>query len=86
MLIEHSAELRGVLTDINLGGGIDGWEVARRAREAIGRLPVVYVSGVSQREWTSHGVLGSVMVAKPFASAEVVVAISSFIIALDLPA
>lgn len=86
LLAEHNAELRGVMTDINLGSGIDGWEVARRAREAIGGLPVVYLSAASQEKWTSRGVPGSVMIAKSFAMAQVVVAISSLIIALDPPA
>lgn len=85
LLAKHSAELRGVLTDINLGSGIDGWEVARTAREAIGGLPVVYVSAASQQDWTSRGVPGSVMIAKPFATAQVVVAISSLMTASDSP-
>ena len=83
LLAEHNVKLRGVVTDINLGNGIDGWEVARIAREAIGGIPVVYVSAASQQEWTSRGVPGSVMIAKPFATAQVVVAISSLMIALD---
>ena len=86
LLAKHGAELRGVVTDINLGTGIDGWEVARTAREAIGGLPVVYVSAASQEEWTSRGVPGSVMIAKPFATAQVVVAISSLMSASDAPA
>ena len=86
LLAEHNAELRGLVTDINLGSGIDGWEVARTAREAIGGLPVVYVSAASQEEWTSRGVPGSVMIAKPFATAQVVVAISSLMTASDAPA
>ena len=84
LLEKHSAELRGVVTDINLGNGIDGWEVARMAREAIGGVPVVYVSAASQQEWTSRGVAGSLMIAKPFATAQVVVAISSLMTASDL--
>ena len=83
LIAEHKTELRGIVTDINLGIGIDGWEVARTAREAIGGLPVVYVSAVSQQDWTSLGVPGSVMIAKPFATAQVVVAISSLMTASD---
>ena len=82
-LEKHSAELRGVVTDINFGNGIDGWEVARTAREAVGGIPVVYVSAASQQDWTSRGVPGSVMIAKPFATAQVVVAISSLMTASD---
>lgn len=78
-----NGELRGLITDINLGDGPDGWEVARKARELIGGLPVVYVSGASEAEWTSKGVPGSVMIPKPFAPAQIVVAISSLLVTAD---
>lgn len=75
--------LRGLITDINLGDCPDGWEVARNARESIDGLPVVYVSGACEHEWTSRGVPNSLMIAKPFAPAQIVVAISSLLVALD---
>lgn len=68
---------RGLITDINLGDGHDGWKIARRARELIPGLPVVYVSGASGHEWTSRGVPQSLLVAKPFAAAQIVTAIST---------
>lgn len=78
-----SGSLRGLITDINLGDCPDGWEVARRARESISGLPVVYVSGACEHEWTARGVPSSLMIAKPFAPAQIVVAISSLLVALD---
>ena len=75
--------LRGLITDINLGDGPDGWQVARHARELTSRLPVVYVSAVSEQEWTSKGVPHSLMISKPFAPAQAVVAISSLLVATD---
>ena len=75
--------LRGLITDINLGDGPEGWEVAGKARELTGGLPVVYVSGASVDEWTSKGVPNSLMIAKPFAPAQIVVAISSLLVASD---
>lgn len=69
--------------DINLGRGIDGWEVARAAREAISGLPVIYISAASEQDWTSRGVPQSVMIGKPFAIAQVVVAMSSLITSSD---
>lgn len=77
VLAEQSHELHGLITDINLGDGPDGWEVARTARELMSGLPIVYVSAVSEHEWTSQGVPASVMISKPFVPAQVVVAISS---------
>jgi CheY-like chemotaxis protein len=43
-----------IVTDVNLGAGPNGWEVARRARELNDALPVVYVSGASGQEWQSN--------------------------------
>ena len=40
---EHLPEV--VVTDINLGGGMDGLAFARAAREMHPNLPVVYISG-----------------------------------------
>ncbi len=79
ILKRGGCEVRGLITDINLGSGVDGWEVARHARELIGGLPVVYVSGASHQEWTSKGVPQSVIIAKPFAPAQIVVAISALL-------
>jgi DNA-binding response OmpR family regulator len=79
----RSQVLRGLITDINLGECPDGWEVARSARELSSGLPVVYVSGACEHEWTAKGVPNSLMIAKPFAPAQIVVAISSLLVALD---
>ena len=83
LLGKPNGALRGLITDINLGDGPDGWAVACRARELIGGLPVVYVSGASEGQWTSRGVPNSVMIAKPFAPAQIVVAISSLLVSTD---
>lgn len=74
-----SDSLRGVITDVNLGAGPDGWEIARRARELSIEMPVVYMSGASAHEWGSHGVPNSVIVTKPFAPAQIVTAISGLL-------
>jgi DNA-binding response OmpR family regulator len=76
-----SGVLRGLITDINLGDCPDGWEVARNARESINGLAVVYVSGACEHEWTAMGVPNSLMIVKPFAPAQIVVAISSLLVA-----
>jgi DNA-binding response OmpR family regulator len=82
--LEDNVEaFRGLVTDINLGKGPDGWAIAKRARELRPDVPVVYVSGASDHEWTSKGVPHSVMIAKPFAAAQVVVAISSLLVRTD---
>ena len=58
----QECEVVGLITDINLGHGPDGWDVARRTREQKGELPVVYISGDSAHEHPSLGVPNSVMV------------------------
>jgi CheY-like chemotaxis protein len=72
-------KLRGLITDINLGPGPDGWEVAKRGRELIPTLPVVYMSGAAGQEWPSKGVPHSTLIAKPFAPAQLITAISALL-------
>lgn len=73
----ESRELAGLVTDINLRAGRSGWDVAARAREINPHLPVVYVTGDSAHEWPSKGVPHSVVVTKPFAASQIVVALAS---------
>jgi DNA-binding response OmpR family regulator len=68
------------VTDINLGSGkLDGWNVARRAREIDPEFPVVYMTGDSADEWASKGVPNSILITKPFAPAQLVTAISQLL-------
>ena len=54
LFAQDGHEIRGLVTDINLAEGMDGWELACAAREKSGDLPVVYVSGASGHEWASR--------------------------------
>ena len=83
LLKESGDAIRGLITDINLDDGMNGWDLACVAREQAADLPVVYISGASGHEWTSRGVPKSLMITKPFAPAQVVVAISSLLVAAD---
>jgi CheY-like chemotaxis protein len=64
-----------VVTDINLGDGPDGWAVAKHGRELNRELPVVYVTGANGHQWQSEGVPDSLLVKKPFTSAQILDAI-----------
>ena len=66
-----------VVTDIDLGAGPNGWEVARIARSAWPNIPVIYMSGASAHGWSAQGVPDSVMVAKPFAPAQLVITVAT---------
>ena len=71
---------RALLTDINLGRGkLAGWDVARHAREINPKLPVVYMTGDSGHEWAAQGVPNSLLLSKPFASAQMLTAVSELI-------
>lgn len=76
-------ELSGLITDIRLPGGSNGWEIARHARELKADLPVVYVTADSAADWPSKGVPNSVVVQKPYAGAQLLTAISTLITAAD---
>jgi CheY-like chemotaxis protein len=57
LLDASEGKYRALVTDINLGRDkIDGWDVARRAREIDPNFPVVYMSGKDADDWASKGV------------------------------
>lgn len=70
-------EFCGLVTDIKLAGGADGWEIARHSRQLIPHLPVIYMSGDSAHEHTVNGVPESVMLQKPFAPAQLITALAT---------
>jgi len=63
---------RALVTDINLRGSMEGWEVARQAREIDPEFPIVYMTGLSAEEYGSKGVPNSILLNKPFAPAQLV--------------
>ena len=85
LLNADATRFSGVITDIRLGTGPNGWDVGHRARELVPNMPVVYVSGDSKSEWASQGVPNSVLIEKPFAMAQIITAISHLINASQQP-
>jgi DNA-binding response OmpR family regulator len=85
LLNTEATRLSGVITDIRLGTGPNGWQVGQRARELIPTMPVVYVSGDSKSEWAAQGVPNSLLIEKPFAMAQIITAISQLINASQQP-
>ena len=47
---------RALITDITLGGTIDGWQVAKHARELDPAFPVIYITDGNADEWAVEGV------------------------------
>ena len=76
---EADAPIKALVTDIGLGSGPSGWEVATRARELHPEIPVVYMSGARAADWSSKGVPNSVIIQKPFAPAQIVTAVSQLL-------
>jgi DNA-binding response OmpR family regulator len=68
----------GLITDIRLPA-VDGWFIARHARELVPTMPVVYMSGDSAADWAVNGVPNSIMLSKPFAMAQLTAAIAKLI-------
>ena len=79
LLKDGKSQFRAVVTDINLKDKLDGWEVARDVREIDPSMPVVYMTGSHSDDWASKGVPNSIMLAKPFAPAQLVTAISNLL-------
>ncbi|UPJ76383.1 response regulator [Bradyrhizobium sp. 187] len=72
---------RALVADINLGRArMDGWELARIARQNDPGCVILYVSGDSAHRWAANGVPRSVLLAKPFAPAQLVEEISSLLL------
>ena len=67
------------MTDINLLGRLDGWEVAKRAREIDPTFPIIYMTGAAADQWASRGVPNSILLTKPFAPAQLVTAVSNLL-------
>ncbi len=74
-----TTRFQAIITDIRLGAGPDGWAIAHAARELSPTIAVVYMSGDSAAGWAANGVPESVMLAKPFAPAQLVTAVSTLI-------
>jgi DNA-binding response OmpR family regulator len=78
-LSKEKGNFKAVVTDVNLGAGPDGWVIGRQARKVVADMPVVYMSGAGNHEWSSKGVPESVMIAKPFVPGQLTTAISTLI-------
>lgn len=76
---EDCTRFSAVITDVDLGNGPSGWEIARRARQLKPSIPVIYMSGASHADWAAEGVPKSIMLTKPFAPSQLVTAVASLI-------
>lgn len=71
-IINRRPHLSALLTDVDLGSGLDGFAVARKARLAYPHLPVIYVSGTAANRHAAEGVHGSRFLSKPYHPRQIV--------------
>ncbi len=74
-VIDQHSGLLALVTDIDLGPGANGFDIARHARSVYPRLPVVYISGTAASRHRLEGVEGSDFISKPFAPQKIVEAL-----------
>ena len=79
LFIGGSITCQVLITDVRLRGRMSGWDVARRIRERDPAFPVIYVTAMPAEEWAAHGVPNSILISKPFASAQLVTALSNLL-------
>jgi DNA-binding response OmpR family regulator len=78
-LFSGGLRYKALVTDVGLKGRLSGWEVAAKIRETDPGFPVIYMSGGHADEWASKGVPNSIMLAKPFAPAQIVTAVAQLL-------
>ncbi len=80
LLRGNKGSYRALVADVTLRGRMDGWEVAKQAREIDPEFPIIYMTGAGAGKWPSRGVPNSILLEKPFAPAQVVTAVSQLLI------
>lgn len=77
--VDHLSNLHtwcdGLVTDVRMPGTMDGWSLARLARERFPQLPVVYMTGDSILSWAAERVEKSLIFQKPVSVASLVAAV-----------
>jgi len=79
LLSDSETPYAGLITDIRLDDGMAGWTLARKAREFVPDICVVYVTGDSAADWPANGVPGSMVLQKPVADALLLTGISTLL-------
>lgn len=78
-LIDKHDRLSALVTDIDLGPGADGFDVAGRAQVAYPRLPVVFISGSKTARHRAESFERAEFIAKPFHPRQIVEALNRVI-------
>jgi CheY-like chemotaxis protein len=76
-VFNENLSIDALLADVDIGEGVNGWEVARCARLQAPTIPVVYTSSVREEEWMANAVPFSRLCSKPFTPSDVIAVLSS---------
>ena len=72
-ILEANPGIDLLFTDIRMPGGMDGFELAHRAKQMRPDLRVVYTSGyVKELPWGEHGIGHGPMLRKPYRNRDLV--------------
>jgi DNA-binding NtrC family response regulator len=71
LLDRHHSETSALVTDIRMGAGANGWDVAQHGRRLNPSLPVVYITGDSGAGWAQNAVANSILLNKPFTAIQI---------------
>jgi CheY-like chemotaxis protein len=63
---------QALVTDVDLGCPLSGFDVARRCREVSPEMPVVYIDGGCEQLFHSQGEPGAVLLSRPSAASRLV--------------
>ena len=79
LLEQREGSLEALITDLELGQGPSGWDVALRARVLHPRLPIIYITGGSGHRWPPAWAPDGVTMLKPFACDHMVAVVSGLL-------
>ena len=68
---KRTADFCAVVTDVNLGPGLTGWEIAKLIRELVADIPIIYATS-NVHEFKAHAVPRSAILPKPYVPDQVV--------------
>ena len=72
-ILEQNPGIDLLFTDIRMPGGMDGFELAHRAKQMRPELRIVYTSGyVKELPWGEHGIGHGPMLRKPYRNRDLV--------------
>ncbi len=77
-VFDSGTAIVGLITDIRLGSGMTGWDVARYGRDCFPELPVIYITADSAYRASVEAVAQAALLMKPFTSDRLMAAVAEW--------